>query len=358
MFYLKKLKLTNYRCYLDKELDFSKNINILIGNNAVGKTSVVEAVHCLAFGKSHRSNNDMQLINKDNDFAIVKGTFAIDDKIEEVIFSITDKGKKILKNHKPFKNLSDYIGFLNVIMFCPEDLDLIKGSPSERRKFLDLHISQINPIYLRSSINYRKILKERNEILRKMNEEGFNDFNLLKTYTDALINEAKIIIFERNKFFERINPYLYKKITAISDKREIGQIIYKPNVEIGEIEKVFNTNQKNDIYYKTTQKGPHRDDFSFLLNNEDASIYGSQGQQRTVVLALKLALAELISENYNNLIIILDDVFSELDLTRQNQILELLNNQNQIFITTTTIDNISEAITKDSSIINIIKEVE
>lgn len=358
MIYIKKLKLYNFRCFQKFEIDFSNKINILVGNNAVGKTSIVEAVHCLGFVKSHRASNDQQLIKTNSDFAIIKGSFENIDKKHEISLSITDKGKKIIINNKPYSNLSDYIGFLNVVIFCPEDMELVKGSPANRRKFLDSNISQMDSYYLKSSINYRKILKERNELLKLMSESEKKDYNLLNVYTQGLINEARNIIKIRKKFIEDLNPFVSSKTKGISEGLENAKINYIPSLNEEDLERVFKENLKNDLLYKTTTKGPHRDDFLVELNEQDVSEFGSQGQQRTAVLAIKLALAELINRKSDNLIIILDDVFSELDLNRQNEIINLLSESNQIFITTTTVENLTKKVLKDSLVINISRECE
>lgn len=358
MVHINKLKLYNFRCFKNYEINFSTKINILVGNNAVGKTSIVEAIHGLGLAKSHRTNNDQQLIKHGEEFAIIKGVFENNQKTSEISLTISEKGKKIISNNKPFNNLSDYIGFLNVVMFCPEDLDLVKGSPATRRKFLDSNISQINNLYLRNSIIYRKILKERNELLKIMAESDSKDYNLLSVYTQSLLKEAKSIIETRRKFIDKLNPYILNKTKAISDAAEKAIIKYLPSVEEGQLEEVFKANLKNDLFYKTTTKGPHRDDFLIELNNQNVADFGSQGQQRTTVLAIKLALAELINQNSDNLIIILDDVFSELDLNRQNEIINLLSDSNQIFITTTSVDNLTTKVLNNSSVITISKECE
>lgn len=358
MIHINKLKLYKFRCFENYEIDFSDKINILVGDNAVGKTSVVEAIHCFGFAKSHRTNNDIQLIKSGNDHSFIKGIFENQGRKSEITLSFTEKGKKIINNSKPYSNLSDYIGFLNVVIFCPEDLELVKGGPANRRKFLDSNISQINPLYLKSSINYRKILKERNELLKIMSESEEKDYNLLSVYTQGLTKEARNIINLRKEFIEKLNPYINLKTKAISSGLEEASIKYIPCVNEDELEFIFKDNLKNDLLYKTTTKGPHRDDFVIELNGQNVSDFGSQGQQRTAVLAIKLALAELIASKSDSLIIILDDVFSELDNNRQNEIISLLSKTNQIFITTTSIDSLSEKVLEGSNIITISKESE
>lgn len=356
MIHLNRLKLYNFRCFQNFEIEFSDKINILVGNNAVGKTSIVEAIHCLGFVKSHRTNSDQQLIKIGSEYSIIKGSFQNSGKKSEVSLSITEKGKKVIYNNKAYNNLSEYIGFLNVVIFCPEDMELVKGGPGIRRKFLDSNISQINPLYLNSSIYYRKILKERNELLKQLSESEHKNYQLLDVYTQGLIKEARNIIKIRKKFIEDLNPFISKITNAISDGRESGKLKYLPSVDEMDLEKVFKDNLKNDMLYKTTTKGPHRDDFLIELNGKNAADFASQGQQRTSVLAIKLALAELINQKSDNLIIILDDVFSELDVHRQNQIINLLSNSNQIFITTTSVENLTTKILNDSLVTNISKE--
>jgi len=358
MFIIKELNLLNFRCYKKHSIKFSPHINILVGDNAVGKTSIVEAIYCLGFTKSHKANLDSDMIRKGEEYSVIKATFTNDSKIEELIFSITKKGKRIQKNNKTYKQLSEYIGYFNVVIFCPEDLEIIKGSPGVRRKFLDVNISQINPSYLNSSINYRKLLKQRNEILKNINENTKYDHTLLNIVTEELMKVAINIIEERKKFISRLNPYLSDKCKLISDDNEYGILEYLPNVNSNGIKTQFDKQLKIDIATKTTTVGPHRDDFSILINGEYASSYGSQGQQRTMSLAIKLALADLIKENSKNLIIILDDVFSELDINRQNQILKLISQNNQIFITTTSVDNLSTDLLNKSNVVTIHKEVD
>lgn len=357
MVHLNNLQLTNFRCYRNLKMNFSNKINIFVGDNAVGKTSIVEAIHCLGFAKSHKANNDFQMIKNGESFAVIKANFEKDDKKDEIVISLSDKGKKIQRNNKVYNNISEYIGYLNVVMFCPEDLNIIKGSPSERRKFLDTNISQIRPDYLKSLIIYRKLLRQRNEILKNINDNKY-DYDLLMIVTKEMAKEAKRIVLSRLKFIDKLNPYLKEKALIISDHQETSEIRYLSNLDFHNYEKEFIEAIDSDIFARTTTKGPHRDDFSIEINAFNLAIYGSQGQQRTIALAIKLAVADLIKETSDNLIIILDDVFSELDINRQNEILRVLNQANQIFITTTTVENLSASVLEDSKVITIRKEVE
>lgn len=355
MFYLEKLTLTNFRCYEKYQTQFLKGINIVVGNNAVGKTSLVESIYCLAFTKSFKAGKEEELIHHEKEYAIVKGQFRVDDQKEEVLLSYSNEGKKIKRNHKQYGKASEYIGFFNVVVFCPEDLDIVKGAPAIRRRFLDVNITQMNQKYLNSLILYKKILKQRNELLKKYTNKE-SDKRLLDVITANLIAEAKIIVAIREEFLRNLTPYIEEKGMAISHHQEKIKTNYHPNVEIENMEDMYIHALSNDLLLKTTTIGPHRDDFSIKINDMNAAIYGSQGQQRTASLSLMLGLAELFQKTTAKIIIILDDVFSELDDSRQNEILRLLDQKNQIFITTTSIQELSEEMIKGSNIINITKD--
>lgn len=355
--HIERLKLFHFRCFDNLEIEFGDKVNILVGNNAVGKTSIVEAIHYLGLVRSHRTNIDKELINFAYPSSFIKGNFKNDDKNLEILISLTDKGKKITMNNKPYNNISEYLGLINIVLFSPEDMELIKGSPATRRKFLDTTLSQIDNQYLNSSIKYRKLLKERNELLKTFEKEENINLVLLDVYTKGLIAEAKVIINKRLEFINLINPLLGHKTSSITNEVEKAMIIYEPSVEMDKIESSFKESLKNDLFYKTTTKGPHRDDFIININNLNAALFCSQGQQRTAVLGIKLALAEYINKKNKNMIIILDDVFSELDLNRQNEIIQLLNKNVQIFITTTSVENLSKQVLINSTVHNIVKEI-
>lgn len=354
MFFIKKVILQNYRCFKKKGIDFSNKINIIVGPNAVGKTSVVEAINLLSCCKSHKTNNDKELIKKNEDFYSVKAEVN-GENADDIQMIYSSKGKKVLKNEKQFKNLSEYIGYFNCIMFCPEDLKIVKGDPEEKRRFLDLFISQIDKEYLISLMKYKKILKTRNLYLKE--NDSYDDI-YLKILDESLINEAKVIIKKRRNIIEELNDKFNEKVMMISDSKECGKLVYKPNVDVEKIDETFFVKRTVDCVLKTTSCGPHRDDMKIFINDDDGSVYASQGQQRTLALALKLAQADVIKEKRSKIVVVLDDVFGELDLKRQNQLMKLINYDNQIFITTTTIENLSDEIIKVSNIIKIDKDGE
>lgn len=355
MFRLKQIKINNFRCYESLIQDFSPTINIIIGDNAVGKTSLIESVYALGVTKSHKASSDLEMIRYNADFCFVKGLFE-DGKTTEVCLSISEKGKQIVKNGKKVKHISEYLGYFYVVMFCPEDLELIKGGPVNRRKFLDVNIGQVNHTYLESLIRYKKLLKQRNQVLKDLNEkEPKYNKEMLEILTKELIKEAKVIIKARSEFVEEINKYFSKQTCAISSGKETTILKYLPNCEIEDLENKFFEKEKLDLITKTTNCGPHRDDFGIVFNGKD-SAYASQGQQKTFVLALKLSLVDVIKEKSDRIIVILDDVFGELDVQRQKELIKLLEMNYQIFITTTSIDYLDDEILKNSKIIKIDKD--
>lgn len=354
MFYLKRIKIINFRCFDRKEIELLDKINIIVGDNAVGKTSIAESVYLLSCCKSHRTNSDNDILKKGKDFYTLIADVVLNPKESDNIKLCFDgKGKKVLKNEKLYPNLSDYIGYIHSVIFCPEDLKLINGEPSLRRRFLDLYISQIDKDYLISLIKYKKILKNRNEYLKKSFENV--DLIYLETITNALINEGKIIIDKRKEYINRLNDHFNDVIAVISGNEECGKLVYNPNVSVENFQSKMKENLEKDLIMQTTLFGPHKDDMEILIDNEKASVFASQGQQRTLALALKLAQAYVVKKKSERIIIILDDVFAELDKKRQNNIIKILNYDCQIIITTTSIDELSKSVLKNSNVIEIDK---
>lgn len=354
MFYLQKIKLTNFRCYKQATFSFKEGRNLIIGNNAVGKTSLVEAIHCLCFGKSFRDVKDADLINFNSDFYAIKSLFT-NQEDHNILLTYDKINKTIVNNEKKHKSFSEYLGFFNLVVFSPDDLELIKGSPNSRRRFLDINISQYDNTYLKSLIKFKRILKERNELLKQdfTNEEDIK-LPLLYAITSAFINESKVIISKRAKFIDDLNEVLHQKVQELSMGQEIVRIVYKPKSYVENLWKTFEERKSFDIFNKTTTWGPTRDEFLVYLNDQEAANYCSQGQIRTITLAIKLALVELFEKYNEKIIIVLDDVFSELDINRQNQLVKMLDVNKQTFITTTSIDSLSNEVKNNSNIIEIV----
>lgn len=355
MFYLEKLELRHFRCHDKYTCSFNSKLNVISGANAIGKTSIIEAIYCLGLAKSFKTNNDKEMIQADQAFARAKGIFQ--PMQDEITFIVSAKGKKILKNQAEYKQLSQHIGFFNIVVFTPEDLDIVKGAPAQRRKFIDTNFAQINNKYLHELVKYKQILKQRNELLKKEPKKA-SDLDMLSIYTDQLIQSASILIRMREAFLKSLQPYANKKMQLLSGGAETLEIVYKPSCNVENLRKTFEDKKEYELLTKTTVIGPHRDDFILYINGKEVDIYGSQGQQRSATLALKLGIGDFIVDNNQKLIVLLDDVFSELDEMRQNQILDLINGESQIFITTTTTKHLSKHILDKCKIIELDKDGE
>jgi DNA replication and repair protein RecF len=347
--FLKEMKIKNFRNYQDLDIKFNKNINIIYGNNAQGKTNLLEAIYFLALTKSHRLNIDNSLIKNGTDTAYISGIIQNSKNISkyEIGFNLTTKKLKI--NNEQIKKVSNYISKINIIIFYPEDLNIIKGSPRERRRFLNLELSQIYSDYIDVLNNYNKLLKMRNNVLK----QGIKDQHYFDVLTEYLVNRACDLYIMRHKFIDRLNefcPKIYKNIIKLDG----FHLEYSPNIKIDNYER---DNLKKIIYTelqktKEVEKrlgmtiiGPHKDDFIILLDYIDLRSYGSQGQQRAAILAIKLAELKIF-ETYQNVhpILLLDDVFSELDKYKKNNLLKYISKKNQVIITTTELNNIDSKI--------------
>ena len=338
---IKKLELTNIRLFKNISFNFNKNIVIFKGLNAIGKTTILEAIYFSILLKSHRTNNDRDLISFNEDFGVIKVNSDREYKI------VLNEAKKAFINNNEIKVLKEYIGINNVIMFSPNDLELVNGSPSDRRKFLDINISQISRQYLNILNEYKKVLKYRNDILKADEIDRI----LLVITTKKLIDLAKQIIKFRYEFIKELNDNL----VGISDEKIV--IEYSPSTSYKSIENDFNKSLDNDIFNKLTNKGPHRDDIKFYIDDKEG-IYLSQGQIRTICLSIKLTLIKIIKKyKKNNPIILLDDVLSELDDIRKNKLFDILDDSYQIFISTTDLTNIKKELLDRAQIIEIKKNM-
>ncbi|WP_027964588.1 DNA replication/repair protein RecF [Halalkalibacillus halophilus] len=361
---IQQLTLTNYRNYEKISLQFDRQINVIIGENAQGKTNLMEAIYVLAFTKSHRTSKDKELIKWDAEYGKIEGsifkrnrTFPLD-----VIFS--HKGKKAKFNHIEQKRLSDYIGSLNVVMFAPEDLYLVKGSPQERRKFIDMEIGQIQPVYIYHLGQYQKILKQRNALLKDLMRKQSPDLTMLHVLTEQLIEHASIVLERRFLFLRKLRDWASEIHKGISRELEKLEIHYDSSMEVLEdmsletIKETFQTSfeakEKREIERGTTLIGPHRDDLLFYVNGRNVQTYGSQGQQRTTALSLKLAEIELIYQEVGEYpVLLLDDVLSELDHHRQSHLLNTIQGRVQTFVTTTSVDGIAHETLEEADIFTV-----
>src|SRR5699024_6451499 len=311
--------LKNYRNYQKLDIPFDDKVNVIIGENAQGKTNLMEAIYLLAFTKSHRTPRDKELISWDEEYAKIEGRVTKRKQSFPLDIIISRKGKKAKLNHIEQKRLSQYIGALNVVMFAPEDLTLVKGPPHIRRRFIDMELGQIQPKYVYHLGHYQKILKQRNHLLKQMQRKGKQDKTMLQVLTDQLIEHAAILLERRFMFLELLRKWAKPIHSGISRQMENLDIRYNPTIGVSEeenkekIETIysnkFNEIQEKEIDRGTTLIGPHRDDLVFYVNDKDVQVYGSQGQQRTTALSVKLAELDLI---YNEVgeypVLLLDDV--------------------------------------------------
>ncbi len=322
---IQKLTLKNFRNHQTLELKFEKPFIYIHGANGAGKTSILESIYFCATTKSHRTNDEKELILRNEPFAQVR-LITGDDKYDLVL---SKTGKRASINGVEKRKISDYIGHLRVVIFAPEDLELIKGNPANRRQFMDLEWMQLNKQYLKNLNTYKNALKQRNSLLKKINID--DDYTFLNILGEQLYDVGSEIIKERRQFIHELNSYLTQIYPTFSNHQV--KIIYKPDVDEKSFQSYLNKNQKQDILYQTTNAGPHRDDFYIDFNAFDAKSYASQGEQRLIVVALKLALLKLIEEKTKKqVVLLLDDVLSELDLEKQKLFLNHLPKEHQIIM--------------------------
>ena len=362
--YIERLALTNYRNYEKLDLSFSPEINVLIGENAQGKTNVMEAIYVLSMAKSHRTSNDRELIRWEQEYGKIEGDIHRKYGRLPLELVISKKGKKAKVNHLEQKRLSLYIGQLNVVMFAPEDLNLVKGSPSVRRRFLDMEIGQISPVYLHDLLTFQKVLKQRNAILRdNRGNLKFKDV-MFDVYTEQYIQVAIQIIRKRFYFMELLQKWaepIHKGISRGMESLEISYGTLK-GLDSGQTQKEMELvleqrlleMRSRELERGLTLIGPHRDDLHFFVNGYDIQTFGSQGQQRTTALSLKLAEIELVKQEVGEPpILLLDDVLSELDDYRQSHLLNTIQGQVQTFVTTTNITGIDHETIRQAQIFEV-----
>ena len=336
--YINKIKLQNFRNYNEQEINLNKSINVFYGDNAQGKTNILEAIFLCTFGKSFRTNKEKELIKLGKDNANVIIEYEKKDRDGKISISISDK-KQILVNGIKIKKLSELLGNINIVIFTPDDINILKGGPALRRRFLDMMIGQLKPNYVYTLNMYIKTLEQRNNYLRQIKEENKPE-NLLDIWDEKLIEYADIIYKYRKEFIDKIKKkinIIHKKIT---DEKEEINIQYTSNCESKEVySELLKQRRKLDIIKGFTTKGIHRDDFEIYINNKELSIYGSQGQNRTAILSLKLSELQVIyDEIEEEPILLLDDFMSELDSKRRNHFLEKINDTQVIITCTDKID--------------------
>ncbi|MFB1081511.1 DNA replication/repair protein RecF [Jeotgalibacillus sp. JSM ZJ347] len=349
--HIEQLTLTHYRNYDGLTLKFDNNVNVILGENAQGKTNVMESIYVLAMAKSHRTSNDKDLIQWNEEYAKIEGRVMKQHGALPLELVISKKGKKAKVNHLEQSKLSRYVGHMNVVMFAPEDLHLVKGSPQVRRRFIDMEIGQVSAVYLHDSSLYQKILLQRNHYLKQLQARKQTDQTMLDVLTDQFVEMAAKIVVRRFQYLKLLQEWAEPIHKGISRGLETLEVVYKPSVQVTaeqrqqEVEEVFREKlasvRQREIERGVTLAGPHRDDLQFLVNGHDVQTFGSQGQQRTTALSIKLAEIELIHAEIGEYpILLLDDVLSELDDYRQSHLLNTIQGKVQTFVTTTSVEGI------------------
>ncbi|RZI49136.1 DNA replication/repair protein RecF [Lactococcus kimchii] len=349
---LKQIELKNFRNYAELQLDFHPNLNIFLGQNAQGKTNILEAIHFLALTRSHRTSHDKELIRWSQKEMKVTGSVEKKHTTVPLEVQLTPKGRIAKANHLKENRLADYIGQLKILMFAPENLELVKGSPAIRRRFLDMELGQIHAVYLYDSMRYNRALKERNAYLKF--DQSKIDKNFLSVLDEQLVEHGNKIMLERAQFIEKLEHYASKIHKQLTHGAELLTISYAKNVKT-DFAKELLSRQDHDIFRHQTSSGPHRDDLQFFINDINVADFGSQGQQRTVALSIKLAEIDLIFDETGEYpILLLDDVMSELDNSRQLDLLETSLGKTQTFLTTTTLNHLKN-LPENLSIFNVEK---
>lgn len=332
---IKSINLKNFRNHENLELTFKNNLTYIYGSNGTGKTSILESIYLISTAKSHKTSDEQNVIMNDKMFAKVE--IKTDKHLFEMVISKQGKRTRIDRIDKT--KLSEFIGNLHVCMFAPEDLDLIKGSPADRRKFIDIELMKINKKYLFSLNEYYKVLKQRNALLKNIKITDDNTF--LNIISNQLYETAVVIYEMRNEFINNIKETFNTHYKSFSNDEVDLQYNVKNKIE--DFKKHLFENQNQDILLKTTSQGPHRDDFNIIFKSFKAKAYASQGQMRLIVIALKLALLDtIIRMTKNDVVLLLDDLFSELDDFVINKLLTKLPRKNQIIITSTQKINIPD----------------
>ena len=367
---IKNLKLLYFRNYLSTNIEVHPSLNVLVGNNANGKTNIIESIFCLALGKSYRTKSDSECIMFGETATAMSCIVNKNDRELDIMLGINNKGKSAKIAGIKKTKLTDFVGELNVVLFSPEDLQIVKGSPALRREFMNREFYQFSRIYHKYYLMYQHLLKQRNSYLKDMRKNPKDEMSLayLETLTSQLAKVALYITKERVSFVQDISKLTYKNMLNISNGQETLKIKYKSSVldalNIAEINdesftvenltKVMMKKSFDDIMRGSTKIGPQHDDLEFYINDLDAKMYASQGQQRSIVLSLKLAEINFLKEKTGTYpVLLLDDVLSELDKNRQLKLLDAINENVQTFITTPSISDIKEDLLRKAKVFKI-----
>jgi DNA replication and repair protein RecF len=344
--YLKKISLTNFKNYSQADMEFSPKINCIVGNNGVGKTNILDAIHYLSLTKSFFNNIDSVSIKHNEDFFIIQGLFVRDDDEDNIFCSFHRQKQKMLKrNGKEYERLSDHVGRYPVVMISPADYALVSEGSDERRKFMNKIISQYNAEYLDSALNYNKALQQRNKLLRDFNVFNSFDEEMLSVWDSQLVKYGSFVYSERDRLVNDLIPVFQEYYSLVSNDKEKVRLRYRTDLREGDFNEILKNALSKDRSLEYTTAGIHKDDLLFEMNGYSVRSLGSQGQQKSYLVALKLAKFDYIKKKAGSApILLLDDIFDKFDADRVAQIIRLVGNHRfgQIFITDTHQDRLYE----------------
>ena len=335
---IKSIELRNFRNYENLDIHLDEGTNILYGDNAQGKTNILEAAYLSGTTKSHKGSRDKEMIRFGEKESHIRTVVQKKEKEYQIDMHLRKSGSKgVAVNKIPIKKASELFGILNIVFFSPEDLNIIKNGPGERRRFLDSELCQLNKIYLSDLFQYNHILNQRNKLLKDIAQKESLK-STLDIWDEQLVRYGASVIRSRREFVREMNEVIQRIHSSITGEKEQIELIYEPNVEEEQFLEILLKNREKDFKFKNTSSGPHRDDMCVKINHIDIRKYGSQGQQRTAALSLKLSEIHLVERKIKDVpILLLDDVLSELDVNRQNYLLESIKNI-QTMITCTGLD--------------------
>jgi len=355
-----KIELTNFRNYKKLKLDNFSNLNILIGKNGIGKTSVLESIYFCSLARSFKTNNENLIIKNKEEFTISK-IFLYDYPVKKIIeLYLDEKGKKSKINGSLQKKLSNFIAQYRVILLSPDELKIIKSSPNTRRNYLNIELSQLNKEYIKLVNDYNILIKNKNEYLKKMLINRITDERYLDIVDEKIVENGLKIYEYRKEYINQINEFI-TDIFKIFNKKDEVKIEYESDYNIEDKEKILKhlkKIRKKEIYLGMTSFGVHRDDIIFTYNGKNAKEFSSQGVQKLIILSMKLSEVKIFKKYYNIYpILLLDDLFSELDLSNRNKLFNSLDKDIQIFITTTDLNNINKKIINKSKVFDLNERV-